>query len=94
MGVLMYCIEKGLQYIDSHETLTLMSRQPNCGASPHTQSNIPRSHNGGTAYDVTGVEAEGRSRLVEIPQRSQRREGASVAAGVETGVRSKKTIAP
>jgi hypothetical protein len=36
---LMYCIEKGLQYIDSHETLTLMGRQPNSGVGPHTQSN-------------------------------------------------------
>jgi hypothetical protein len=30
----LYCIEKGLQYIDS--TLTLMGRQPNSGAGPHT----------------------------------------------------------
>jgi hypothetical protein len=60
----------------------------------HTQSNIPRSRNGGTTHDETGVEAEGRSRRVEIPQQSQRRNGANVAAGVETGVCSKKTIAP
>jgi hypothetical protein len=73
MGVLMYCIEKGLQYIDSHETLTLKS---NCGASPqyiagsptvvpaHTHREnthsltSPRSHNGGTTQDETGVEAD------------------------------------
>jgi hypothetical protein len=60
----------------------------------HTQSNIPRSHNGGTTHDETGVEAEGRSRRVEIPPQSQRRDGVNVAAGVETGVCSKKTIAP
>jgi hypothetical protein len=60
----------------------------------HTQSNIPRSRNGGTTHDETGVEAEGRSRRVEIPPQSQRRDGANVEAGVETGVCSKKTIAP
>jgi hypothetical protein len=32
-------IEKGLQYIDSQETLTLMGRQPNCGVGPHTHVN-------------------------------------------------------
>jgi hypothetical protein len=75
-----------------------MGRQPNSGAGPHTfthtQSNIPRSRNGGTTHDETGVEAEGRSRRVEIPPRSQRRNGVNVAAGVETIVCSKKTIAP
>jgi hypothetical protein len=35
----MYCIEKGLQYINSYETLTLMDRQPNSGVGPHTHSN-------------------------------------------------------
>jgi hypothetical protein len=54
----------------------------------------PRSRNGGTTHDETGVEAEGRSRRVEIPPQSQRRDGANVAAGVETVVCSKKTIAP
>jgi hypothetical protein len=48
-----------------------MGRQTNSGAGPHTlthtQSNIPRSRNGGTTHDDTGVEAEGRSRRVEIP---------------------------
>jgi hypothetical protein len=71
-----------------------MGRQPNSGAGPHTQSNIPRSRNGGTTHDVTGVEAEGRSRRVEIPPQSQHRDGANVAAGVEIVVCSKKTIAP
>jgi hypothetical protein len=73
-----------------------MGRQPNSGAGPHTLthtlSNIPCSRNGGTTHDETGVEAEGRSRRVEIPPQSQRRDGANVAAGVETGVCSKKTI--
>jgi hypothetical protein len=44
-------------------------------------------------HNETGVEAEGRSRRVEIPPQSQRRDGANVAAGVET-VCSKKMIAP
>jgi hypothetical protein len=61
----------------------------------HTHSlTSPRSRNGGTTHDETGVEAEGRSRRVEIPPQSQRHDGANVAAGVETGVCSKKTIAP
>jgi len=61
----------------------------------HTHSlTSPRSRNGGTTHDETGVEAEGRSRRVEIPPQSQRRDGANVAAGVENGVCSKKTIAP
>jgi hypothetical protein len=61
----------------------------------HTHSlTSPRSRNGGTTHDETGVEAEGRSRRVEIPPQSQRRDGTNVAAGVETGVCSKKTIAP
>ena len=61
----------------------------------HTHSlTSPRSRNGGTTHDETGEEAEGRSRRVEIPPQSQRRDGANVAAGVETGVCSKKTIAP
>jgi hypothetical protein len=84
-----------VQYIDS--TLTLMGRQPNSGAGPHTHTHSltsPRSRNGGTTHDETGIEAEGRSRRVEIPPQSQRRDGANVAAGVETGVCSKKTIAP
>jgi hypothetical protein len=35
-----------------------MGRQPNSGASPHTQSlTSPRSHNGGTSHDETRVEA-------------------------------------
>jgi hypothetical protein len=80
-------------YIDS--TLTLMGRQPNSGAGPHTHSlTSPRSRNGGTTHDETGVEAEGRSRRVEIHPQSQRRDGANVADGVETSVCSKKTIAP
>jgi hypothetical protein len=53
-----------------------------------------RSRNGGTTHDESGVEAEGRSRRVEIPPQSQRHEGANVVAGEETGVDSKKTIAP
>jgi hypothetical protein len=60
----------------------------------HTHSlTSPRSRNGGTTHDETGVESEGTSRRVEIPPQSQRRDGANVAAGVETGVCSKKTIA-
>jgi hypothetical protein len=54
----------------------------------------PRSRNGGTTHDETGVEAEGRSRRVKIPPQSQRHDGANVAAGVETGACSMKTIAP
>jgi hypothetical protein len=61
----------------------------------HTHSlTSPRSRNGGTTHDETGVEAEGRSRRVETPPQAQRRDGANVAAGVEAGVCSKKTIAP
>jgi hypothetical protein len=74
-----------------------MGRQPNSGVGPHTRTHSltsPRSRNGGTTHDETGVEAECRSRRVEIPPQSQRRDGANVAAGVETGVRTKKTIAP
>ncbi|KAL5656090.1 hypothetical protein ACJX0J_035409, partial [Zea mays] len=38
----------------------------------HTHSlTSPCSRNGGTTHDVTGVEAEGRSRRVEIPPQSQ-----------------------
>jgi hypothetical protein len=60
----------------------------------HTHSlTSPRSRNGGTTHDETGVEAEGRSRRVEIPPQSQRRDGTNVATGVETGVCSKKTRA-
>ena len=86
-------------YRDSNLTLTLMGRQPNSGAGPHTLTHThsltsPRSRNGGTTHDETGVEAEGRSRRVEIAPQSQRRDGANVAAGVETVVCSKKTIAP
>jgi hypothetical protein len=45
-----------------------MGRQPNSGAGPHTHSlTSPRSRNGVTAHDETGVEAEGRSRRVDIP---------------------------
>jgi hypothetical protein len=63
--------------------------------SAHTHSlTSSRSHNGGTTHDETRVEAECRSRRVEIPPQSQRRNGANVAARVETGVCSKKTIAP
>jgi hypothetical protein len=65
-----------VQYIDS--TLTLMGRQPNSGAGPHTLTHSltsPRSRNGGTTHDETGVEAEGRCRRVEIPPQSQRRDG-------------------
>jgi hypothetical protein len=54
----------------------------------------PRSRNGGTTHNETGVEVEGRSRRVEIPPQSQRREGANVAAGEETDVDSEKAIAP
>jgi hypothetical protein len=71
-----------------------MGRQPNSGAGPHTQSNIPRSRNEGTTHDETGVEAEGRSRRVEIPPQSQHRDGANVASGEESGVDSKKATAP
>ena len=63
--------------------------------SAHTHSlTSPRSRNGGAAHDETRVEAEDRSRRVDIPPQSQRREGANVAAGVEIGVDSEKTIAP
>jgi hypothetical protein len=48
----------------------------------------PRSHNGGTTHNETGVEAEGKSRRVEIPPQSQCRERANVAAGAETSVHS------
>jgi hypothetical protein len=83
----------GLQYIDSHETLTLMGRPPTVPA--HTHSLIsPCSRNRGTTHDETGVEAEHRSRRVEIPPQSQCREGANVATGEETGVDSEKAIAP
>jgi hypothetical protein len=71
-----------------------MGRQPNSGAGPHTQYNISRSRNGGTTHDETRVETKGRSRRVEIPPQSQRRNGANIEARVETGVCSKKTIAP
>jgi hypothetical protein len=72
-----------------------MGRQPNSGAGPPTHSlTSPYSHNGDTTHDETGVEAKGRSRRVEIPPQSQRREGANGAAGEETGVDSEKEIAP
>jgi hypothetical protein len=74
-----------------------MGRQPNSAAGPHTLTHCltsPRSRNGGTTHDETGVEAKGRSRRVEIPPQSQRRDDANVAAGAETVVCSKKTIAP
>jgi hypothetical protein len=29
-------LHRGLQYIETQETLTLMGRQPNSGAGPHT----------------------------------------------------------
>jgi hypothetical protein len=61
----------------------------------HTHSlTSPHSRNGDTTHDETGVEAKGRSRRVEIPPQLQRREGANVAAGAETGVCAKETIAP
>lgn len=63
------------------------------GADSHIQSNIPRSCNRVTSHDKTIVEAEGRSRWVEIPPQSQRREGANVTAGVQTDVDFKKMIA-
>jgi hypothetical protein len=88
----------GLQYIETHDS------NPNGPATQqwcrptHTEITncltSPCSRNRGTTHDETGVEAEGMSRRVEIPPQSQRREGANVAAGVETGVYSKKTIAP
>ena len=62
-------IGDGVQYIDS--TLTLMGRQLNSGAGPHTLTHSltsPHSRNGGTTHEETGVEAEGRSRRVEIPR--------------------------
>jgi hypothetical protein len=62
-------------------------------SSPPLNLTSPRSRNGGTAHDETGVEAEGRSRRVQIPPQSQRREDANVVVGVETGVDSEKTIA-
>jgi hypothetical protein len=75
-----------------------MGRQPNSGVGPPTRTDNltspPRSRNGGTAHDGTGVEAEGRSRRVDIPPQSQRREGVNVAAGVDTGVDSEKVISP
>jgi hypothetical protein len=64
-------------------------------AHSHTHSlTSPRSRNGGTTHDETGVEAEGRTRWVEIPPHSQSREGTNVAAGEETDVNSEKAIAP
>lgn len=74
-----------------------MGRQPKGGASlaTHTDMHIgthtltsPRSRNGITANDETGVEAQGRSQRVEIPSHSQRHKGAKGAARVETGVHS------
>jgi hypothetical protein len=62
-------------------------------AHTHTQSNTPQSQRG-TTHDETGVDAEGRSRRVEIPLQSQRRDGANVAVGEEIGVDSEKAIAP
>jgi hypothetical protein len=69
---------------------------PNNGADPSPQTHTeytncltsPRSHNGGTTHNETGVEAEGKSRRVEIPPQSQCRERANVAAGAETSVHS------
>jgi hypothetical protein len=82
--------------MDSGETLTLMGRQPNRGASPSTHRThcltSPQSQRG-TAHDETGVEAKVRSRRVEIPPQSQRHQGESVVARVETGVYSMKMIA-
>jgi hypothetical protein len=57
-------------------------------------SNIPPQSQRGTTHDETGVEAKGSSRQVEIPPQSQRREVVNIAVGVETGVYSKKMIAP
>jgi hypothetical protein len=88
----MYCIEKGLQY--------RLNPNPNGPAAqqwyrPHTHSlTSPRNHNGGTAHDETGVETEGRSRRVQTSPQLQRREGANVAAGVQTDVDFEKTISP
>jgi hypothetical protein len=58
------------------------------------KSNIPLQSQRSTAHDDTGVKAEGRSRRVDIPLQSQRREGANAAVGVETGVDFEKMIAP
>lgn len=69
------------------ETLTLMGRQPNSGASPpthiyrNTHSNTPRSRNGSTANDETGAEAEGRSRH---DKEGGGRQGSSSRAGGTT----------
>jgi hypothetical protein len=54
---------------------------------------------GGVIVELTAVVTlqgtdRSRSQRVEIPPLSQRRDGTNVAAGVETGVCSKKTIAP
>jgi hypothetical protein len=71
-----------------------MDRQPNSGASPPTHThrnihfNISRNRNRSTINNETGSEVEGMSRRAEIPPRSQRREGASVMAEVETDVHS------
>jgi hypothetical protein len=55
----MYCIGDGVQYIDSHDpNPNGPSAQQWCRPT-HTQSNIPRSRNGGTTHVETGVEAEG-----------------------------------
>jgi hypothetical protein len=84
-------------------TIYRLDRNPNGPAAQqwcrpthtHTHSlTSPCSRNGGTTHDETRVEAEGRSRQIETPPQSQRRDGANVAAGEETGVCSKKTIAP
>jgi hypothetical protein len=70
-----------------------MGRQPTV-VSAHSHSvTSPCSRNGGTTHDENGVEAKGRSRRVETPPQSQRREGVNVAAGIETDVHSKKMIA-
>jgi hypothetical protein len=85
-----------VQYIDSTLTLNGLAAQLWCRPT-HTLTHSltsPCSRNRGTTHDEIGVEAEGRSRRVEIPPQSQHRDGANVAAGVETGVCSKKTIAP
>jgi hypothetical protein len=69
-----------------------MGRQSNSGPAhlhigTHSLTS-PRSRNGSIANDETGAEAEGRSRLVEIPPQSQHHEGVCVAVGVETSVQS------
>ena len=83
-----------VQYIDLHDPNPNGLAAQQWYRPTHIQSSTTRSRNRGTTHDETGAKAESRSRRVEIPLQSQRREGVDVAAGVETDVDSENTIAP